>query len=226
MRNKVRGVGGGSGSDIPGHGAVEEQCFPTSLCFLPADPGAKPAGREVSRAPVAAAGQRDRRDEPQPRMSPPPSSPSPPSPWVPPCAGGVTLLWGGGVCSVHRESLGGCGGQRRVPRGAPRRAGAPEPLQPAHGPGAGGVQARSGEEEAGAARYEPGRGTGASRIPKLLLVSAAIRPGGWQVCLYACRREGHGGGGKPGIPPKITPGICTTEPGQKPGPVAHQALRG
>ncbi|NXE85494.1 ADDB protein, partial [Cochlearius cochlearius] len=40
---------------------------PSSLCISPADPGAKPPGREVGRAPVAAAGQRDRRDQPQPR---------------------------------------------------------------------------------------------------------------------------------------------------------------
>lgn len=88
MRNKVRG----GGSDFPGCRAVAGQRFPISLCFSFTDPGAKPSGREVGRAPVAAAGQRDRRDEPQPRTSPLPSSPSP---RVPPRARGVTPLSGG-----------------------------------------------------------------------------------------------------------------------------------
>ncbi|XP_038016357.1 beta-adducin isoform X3 [Motacilla alba alba] len=82
------------------------------------DPRAKPPGCEISRAPVAAAGQRHRRDQPQP---------------------------------LHREPPGGRGGQGGRGRGSPR-ARAPQPLQPAHGPGAGGVQAGGGEEEAAAGR--------------------------------------------------------------------------
>lgn len=58
---------------------------------------------------------------------------------------------GGGGVSVHREPFGGCRGQRGIPGGGTPRAGAPEPLQPAHRPGAGGVQAGGGEEKAGAA---------------------------------------------------------------------------
>ncbi|NXL54604.1 ADDB protein, partial [Podilymbus podiceps] len=67
---------------------------PSSLCLSPTDPGAKPAGREVGRAPVAAAGQRDRRDQPQPRRSPVPR-PFPGPPMSHPSQG-VTLLGGGG----------------------------------------------------------------------------------------------------------------------------------
>lgn len=89
MRNKVHG----EGLQLPWVRGCGGAVFPyLSLCFSSTDPGAKPSGREVGRAPVAAAGQRDRRDEPQPRTSPLPSSPSP---RVPPRARGVTPLWGG-----------------------------------------------------------------------------------------------------------------------------------
>jgi len=144
----------GGGCRGPGRPQGEgEALSPSSPRISPADPGAKPPGREVGWAPVAAAGQHDRRDQPQPRRSPAPRPlPGAPSPSPAPChrtTRGVTPLRGGG--SVHREPLGWHRGQRGVPGGGTPGAGAPEPLQPAHRPGAGGVQAGGGAEKAGAA---------------------------------------------------------------------------
>ncbi|NXV88961.1 ADDB protein, partial [Calonectris borealis] len=90
MRNKVRSPSknpqrfSDAGAGVLGRPQVNRGGFfsPPSLCISPADPRAKPPGREVGRAPVAAAGQRDRRDQPQPRASP--RVPSPPVPISPP----------------------------------------------------------------------------------------------------------------------------------------------
>lgn len=92
-----------------------EALSPSSLCISPADPGAKPPGGEVGRAPVAAVGQCDRRDQPQPR-----TSPRVPSQWASRGFPAFRRSGGdqtpGGV-SVHRESAGGRGGQRGIPGG-------------------------------------------------------------------------------------------------------------
>ncbi|NXA27212.1 ADDB protein, partial [Ibidorhyncha struthersii] len=108
MRNKVRvhpetperlsdAQGAGVLADTHTHTPGKGETFsPSSLCISPTDPGAKPPGCEVGRAPVAAAGQCDCRDQPQPRMSPhrpqphPPSTPTPDHPalrWLPTALG-------------------------------------------------------------------------------------------------------------------------------------------
>ncbi|NWR79757.1 ADDB protein, partial [Centropus unirufus] len=70
---------------------------------LPTDPGAKPPGCEVSRATVAAPGQRDCRDQPQPCRSP--CFPSP-----------VSLPWSIQPCAVQPSSLpfSSCQGDKKV----------------------------------------------------------------------------------------------------------------
>ncbi|NWH79742.1 ADDB protein, partial [Piaya cayana] len=71
--------------------------------IFPTDPRAKPPGREVSGAPVAAAGQRDRREQPQPRRSHP-ASPALALPDIP-VMGLTPLLGGGGSADGGQEPV-------------------------------------------------------------------------------------------------------------------------
>lgn len=205
-------------------GREGEAFSPSSLCISPADPGAKPPGREVGRAPVAAAGQRDRRDQPQPRTSPSGTPSLSLAPRHPSSQGGDTVPGGGfspqraiwGMRRPKRPPK-----RRHPPSRSPRTPSASSPTRSWRS------TSRRWRGKSWGCRVRGVWGEPQSQIPFRGRHPADLRV---PACLSPSRREGHRGRGEPGSPRQIAHRLPATEPGRsaggEPGPDACGALGG